>query len=828
MSKEISFSEFLKEGTFREDKVARRLEERKIKRPIHLEAEDVASEKEIKDFWKVLRQFYRTGEKPEMHNGVLVPALLAPYLESGIWDTDYPFYCPANGESPNSLEKVLQNTFNLTFGEKAPKILGQNLPRLLSYFREVASLQKGSYDFDPIRDAAIAKLGQLDVHHEEGERFRKDLADFNARLPIGGKLYNFHHSAPLYFIGEHLQDKKRLRSAFVSAVQKQISKLEERLFQETEKAGRKLVKKEDLDFANEFLVLDKIEELSPKKGSELMSESRINRIKTLIDLLRSVEFDWNVEKPYLVTTQDRAEIHELKEIFPNATLEETDLKNAFELARKEFDRNINKFTTQIIAHRKAALELDDQYVVDVHDDYFNHLKWFKLSQDELNLFHPIVLITSSTALLGDGLSCLSDCLSSNKLIKVVALTDRTASQADPDVHWEEASRSFRKELAALSISHRSAHTLQCGSDQSKLLFDGIGASMRANTPSVMQILVPAIGSDTRINLLKINAAVESRYFPYLSYDIEKGEQWGSRFDISGNPQPDKNWPTYSFKYEDVDGAPREMQVSFTYADYKALTREKIDELFIVPEAYATEHLIPVNEFLELRDDELSGKVPFIWLVDEQRRLKRGAMPYMWAVSCQERLDYWNFIQELGGLNSYHVNEALYKAKTTWDAEKEREIDALKASFEREIAVARESAAGEAMERLADVLLNLDDLPLQSSSKVVAKTSAVISTSEPDTEQEKVEEKTVPKAASSEAWLETFRCTSCNDCVDKYPLQFKYNEDKQAVIQDAKAGTYANLVQAAENCPAQCIHPGSPFNPDEPHLDEWVKRAEPFN
>jgi len=49
-----------------------------------------------------------------------------------------------------------------------------------------------------------------------------------------------------------------------------------------------------------------------------------------------------------------------------------------------------------------------------------------------------------------------------------------------------------------------------------------------------------------------------------------------------------------------------------------------------------------------------------------------------------------------------------------------------------------------------------------------------------------------------------------------------------VIGDASAGTFAQLVQAAEKCPAKCIHPGKPLNPDEPNLDELIKRAKPFN
>ena len=57
--------------------------------------------------------------------------------------------------------------------------------------------------------------------------------------------------------------------------------------------------------------------------------------------------------------------------------------------------------------------------------------------------------------------------------------------------------------------------------------------------------------------------------------------------------------------------------------------------------------------------------------------------------------------------------------------------------------------------------------------------------------------------------------------------FGYNDNKQAFVADLKAGTYRQLVEAAESCQVAIIHPGKPWNPAEPGLDELVKRAEAF-
>jgi hypothetical protein len=57
--------------------------------------------------------------------------------------------------------------------------------------------------------------------------------------------------------------------------------------------------------------------------------------------------------------------------------------------------------------------------------------------------------------------------------------------------------------------------------------------------------------------------------------------------------------------------------------------------------------------------------------------------------------------------------------------------------------------------------------------------------------------------------------------------FAYDANKQAYIADLSAGTYRELVEAAESCQVSIIHPGKPRNPNEPQLEELLARAEPF-
>jgi hypothetical protein len=93
----------------------------------------------------------------------------------------------------------------------------------------------------------------------------------------------------------------------------------------------------------------------------------------------------------------------------------------------------------------------------------------------------------------------------------------------------------------------------------------------------------------------------------------------------------------------------------------------------------------------------------------------------------------------------------------------------------------------------------------------------------------VEVPAAPKAASSDdPYIETPRCTTCNECTQLNPRMFAYDANKQAYIADATAGTYRELVEAAEACQVSIIHPGKPRNPNEPELEELLSRAEAFS
>jgi hypothetical protein len=148
---------------------------------------------------------------------------------------------------------------------------------------------------------------------------------------------------------------------------------------------------------------------------------------------------------------------------------------------------------------------------------------------------------------------------------------------------------------------------------------------------------------------------------------------------------------------------------------------------------------------------------------------------------------WHSLQELGGIHNSHAERLLARERDAWAAEQAK-------------AAGNAQAPVQAAPAAADVAA-----PPAAPAAVAAE----------------------PERSPDEAYIETARCTTCNECTQINDKMFGYNENKQASIINPDAGTYRQLVEAAESCQVSIIHPGKPRNPNEPGLEELIKRAEPF-
>lgn len=562
------------------------------------------------------------------------------------------------------------------------------------------------------------------------------------------------------------------------------------------------------DFADEIIAFDRLSKVIGKKSTVALSSERLHRLQPVLENLSKGLDYFGDQIATIIADKEKAGLFEN---YTHAELVPIDRKDAFGQVQKIFNEQMQFFAALIKSYRIAQLELEDSYRMEVHDDYFAHFTWHQLSKEELTLFHPVILVSEHTYVM-KHLGSFSKLIAANTPVKLLVLNDQLVSEPEKDMSWEDASRQFREELATITISHRNAFLFQSSVADVAALQEGIERALEASTPAVIHLLNANDSEMHHLHLLR--GAAFGRLFPSLSYDPNQDTSWSLRFDASKNNQPAQAWPTYALNIRSEDKT-EPLTAHFTYADYKALHPEKLKELMLIPSAYDHELLVPLGEYLELVEKQLYGKIPYIWLVQEDNQLVKAAVPNVWVVSCQERLDYWRFVQELGGLQS-----------TIKQREEKNEIETDQSTLEtitqQDMETIQEEALAKAAERLISALLEDEELTV-----LPLETSTVIEES-PVESAPSVEKESPATAPAEQAWVESESCTSCNECTDKYPHIFQYNEEKQAFIPNPSKGRYEELVKAAEKCPAACIHPGMPSNSSETNLEKLIKRAEKYN
>ena len=287
------------------------------------------------------------------------------------------------------------------------------------------------------------------------------------------------------------------------------------------------------------------------------------------------------------------------------------------------------------------------------------------------------------------------------------------------------------------------------------------------------------------------AAMESRAFPAFSYDPSAGANWASRFCLDANSQLDLDWPIQAFAYEDEQHQRVSTDLAFTLVDFVASDRRYAGHLARVPRDKCNGSMIPVDESLTRERKSLPDKVPSLLMVDGNNVLHKVLVDERLIRQARRCREMWHSLQELGGVHNSHAEILLAREKKAWEERMQQEAQTLAPATP---AVTPPSA------------------PTASAAAPAAASAPV--------EQE-------PERSSDEAYIETARCSTCNECTTLNNKMFAYNANQQAYIADINAGTYAQLVEAAENCQVSIIHPGKPRNPKEPGLEELLKRAELF-
>jgi len=482
----------------------------------------------------------------------------------------------------------------------------------------------------------------------------------------------------------------------------------------------------------------------------------------------------------------------------------------------------------------ARLELANQYRDNVHDDYFQHYDSSYLSRDERALCPPVFVKIKGSEMAPTEMPILLNILLADSPIKILLQVDDLFLRNNP-AQTVGVTGNWAARLAVQAMAMNRACVLQAPVSQLQELARGFLDGLDYTGPALFSVYVGNQANRGGLpRFFDAGTAKESRIFPVFTFNPGKGLTLLERLDISKNSQPDQDWPADVFRYRAADGTDQSLTLKFTPAGFLLNDRRYADQYWCLPPDCRHENLLPLPEFLARNSDAAGEKIPYIRCVDAEGCIHKVIMTRHVVTMVRECAASWRQLQELGGINNSYTLRQIAEAKSRLETDKQQEVAAIEEQYrvqmDQDIGRLTENIVG----RIARQLLQLGDnaaaTPMtEHMAPLLAQATPATTAAEaaPAPKPAAAEEDEEPAVSLDEPYIDTPLCTSCNDCMKTNAQIFGYDANKQAIIKDARGGPYKDLVRAAEICPVKIIHPGKPKDPNEPGLDDLLKRAAKF-
>lgn len=725
--------------------------------------------------------FHLTGRMPRGEQGArpqraLYPAILSGYRDLTTLRYDFPLVltgADGGGKPLQSLSGLIDAALETFTADGDAERLQRHAIRIEREIRTLAA-NGASGSLSKLWDVAAGRIGAND-----DKLLQDSLKRLRAALKTDGEVIDCDKVLPfrlLQHAWQRLQEQKTKN--FWADINKLIMKLSDILSADfvRSKEGlsaerlRASVGGADRN-AFDFDAMSRL--LADARPSLPMPESRRERVRGLLSVLRAQRFfsptgesdKWiGAAEPYAF-------------IFENATD-----------AVAAYRERLPKMIELAKAIQMAKLEAAGEYSEARHDAFFAEFGANGLDPSDIAAFPHYLICVPAENLRAAECDLILQAFAEGLPVKVAVQTDDLLEQSP--ITGELLFSGLRgRQLASMAMGSATCYVLQSASSNLFQLREQVLRGLSFPGPALFNIYSGA-GAAEVAPYLAAAAAAESRAFPSFVYDPSAGPNWASRFSLAGNSQLDADWPVQRFDYEDENQQVVSQDVAFTFIDFLACDPRCGKHFAEVARAKWNEAMRPVPELLARASEDLS-QVPCLLMVDGDNRLQKVIVDEMLLRDARACLAAWHSLQELGGVHNSHAAALVEKERQAWAAQ----VQAAAAQAQAQAAPAQAAAAP-------------------------AATQATSATPAPAAEA-------APEKPSDDPYIETARCTSCNECTQINDKMFGYDANKQAFILNPDAGTYLQLVEAAENCQVSIIHPGKPRNPNEPGLEELLKRAEPF-
>jgi ferredoxin len=733
------------------------------------------------------RLFFATGTRhgagvQAIEGAQLWPALLARYRDLTRLRYDFPLVLVDEGPGAGSI-RSLSSIVDALLGEVAPRgIEGERLRKAaLRLEREIRVLVAGGERGTLLQLWAAAAAR---VASPRDPSLREVLTGLGENMALDGRVVDCDAAMPAAFVAHAWEAAQaRKAKAFRALVDRLAVRLADILraaFIHSQAGQRPDSLRASLGGSHrgafDFDAMSRL--LARNVPKDQLPTARRHRIEWALDVLRKQAFH---PDPRLAGRPDA----------PTAlAFRFTDCASAAAAYRER----LPKLAQVVKAIAIAELESEGRYVDAKDDPVFAHFDESALSADDIALFPDYLVTIPAGANDAPQNAGLMDMLSAGLPVKVLVEIDDLLEEASVGTgHFAFGVRSARLGNTATGLG--GVFVVQTAGANLYALRERVAKAFAHRGAGLVAVYVGARAADAELpSYLMSAAAMESRAFPAFTYDPYAGDNQAARFDLEDNPQPEADWPVGPLEYADAALQRIVQEMPFTVADFALCDRRHAAHFARVPKDGWHDGMVPADEWLALDPKHAADKVPYVLAADPDDVLQRVIVDSRLMQTVVRTRTFWHRLQEQGGIHNSHAEILLARERAKWQAERALEVEAA--------AAATVASAGTPPAAAA---------PTEPAAPVQAAPAAAAE----------------PARNPDEAWIETSRCPTCNECQNINDKMFKYNDNKQAYIADINAGTYRQLVEAAEACQVSIIHPGKPRNPNEPGLEELLERAKPF-
>ena len=351
--------------------------------------------------------------------------------------------------------------------------------------------------------------------------------------------------------------------------------------------------------------------------------------------------------------------------------------DAAQLAAGLIEGHLDETTDLVRLLRLARLEVDQPDGAHWKREALASLRWQDLSEEELEVCPPLLLIGSDEMLAGQGLSQLIWLLNSGLPVKVLVLSALDFGLREAKIN------NPRGNLGLLALAQRNAFVAQSSIADPIHLGESMLQALGYDGPALLQVYAPSPtrhGFISKQTVTQAQLAVASRALPLFRYDPRADGVFGSRISLDGNPASDQ-----------------------TLADW-ALGQERFASQF-EPLADDAAAPVPLDEWLQLDAKGRKGKTPFAVTGDDEEE-QRFAVSQALADTADQCLDNWHTLQELAGIVTPFTEQLEQEIRAELADEHQAALDAQKQASAAEIREIQEKTQAEMAKTIRSRLLQL--------------------------------------------------------------------------------------------------------------------------